>query len=228
MPRVCTVCTHPEREAIDLALAGKDASKRRIAAQYGVSETAIRRHRGDHLPGAVTKSQEAREDLHAINVVAELRCCAARLNLLFNACDEWLRDASDPTKYDLGPRAEEVWVTYLEDVSDGEKVRKVKKKAKLSQLLARVEGADEVVWTETKYADPRDLILKTYDRLQNQLELIAKLIGQLDERPQVNVLVSPEWLKVRSALFEALEPHPAARAAIADRLLMMEANEYRH
>ncbi len=55
------------------------------------------------------------------------------------------------------------------------------------------------------------------------VELLAKLAGELDERPVVNVLVAPEWLGVRAALLEALAPYPEARAAVSDRLLALGA-----
>jgi hypothetical protein len=55
-------------------------------------------------------------------------------------------------------------------------------------------------------------------------ELTATLIGELDERPQVNVLLAPEWLQVRAALLEALLPYPEARQAVARRLVALEAS----
>lgn len=42
------------------------------------------------------------------------------------------------------------------------------------------------------------------------LELLAKLAGELDERPTVNLLVAPEWIAVRTAVLRALEAHPQA------------------
>ena len=56
------------------------------------------------------------------------------------------------------------------------------------------------------------------------VELTAKMIGELDERPQVNVLVAPEWLTVRAALLDALRPYPDARQAVASRLVALEAS----
>lgn len=72
MPNVCTVCTHTEREAIDAALVGSDASNRRIATQNGLSEAAIRRHKADHLPAALVKASDAAEVMHADNLLAQL------------------------------------------------------------------------------------------------------------------------------------------------------------
>ena len=51
------------------------------------------------------------------------------------------------------------------------------------------------------------------------LELIAKMTGELNERPHtVNLMLAPEWLQVRAALFQALEQHPQALEAVAGRL----------
>ena len=77
---------------------------------------------------------------------------------------------------------------------------------------------------ETKHADPRELVLKTAARLQPQIELLAKLIGELDERPQVNIFVSPEWVAIGTAVLEPLAPYPEVRAAVAERLLQLEGN----
>src|SRR3954453_21307670 len=57
------------------------------------------------------------------------------------------------------------------------------------------------------------------------LELLAKLLGELDERPQVNLLLAPEWRTVRGALLAALAGFPEARAAVARQLLALEAGD---
>jgi hypothetical protein len=49
MPRVCTICIHPARVAIDDGLeAGQ--SLRHISGQYGLRKSAVHRHRSSHLP----------------------------------------------------------------------------------------------------------------------------------------------------------------------------------
>jgi hypothetical protein len=57
---------------------------------------------------------------------------------------------------------------------------------------------------------------------RRNLELLAKLVGELDEAPRVSVLVSAEWVAVRTALLRALTPHAEARAAAAAVLLGLE------
>lgn len=54
------------------------------------------------------------------------------------------------------------------------------------------------------------------------VELQAKLSGELDERPQVNLVIAPEWLTVRGAIFAALIMHPEARQAVAGALVALE------
>jgi hypothetical protein len=43
-------------------------------------------------------------------------------------------------------------------------------------------------------------------------------LGKLDERPQINVLISPEWLDLRSAIIGALGTYPEARESILKAL----------
>jgi hypothetical protein len=72
MPRTCTICNHPEREAIDKALIDNVAF-RRIATLYGLSEASVRRHKGDHLPGELVKSEQAAEIAHADSLIDQVR-----------------------------------------------------------------------------------------------------------------------------------------------------------
>ena len=51
------------------------------------------------------------------------------------------------------------------------------------------------------------------------IELLAKLTGQIDHKPEVNIVLSPQWLTIRVAILDALEPFPEARVAVGDRLL---------
>ena len=77
MPRPCSVCAHPERDAIDKALVA-NAANRRIAAQYAVSEQAIRRHRESHLPQKLTKAEAAAEVAQADDLLREVRALRSK------------------------------------------------------------------------------------------------------------------------------------------------------
>jgi hypothetical protein len=54
-------------------------------------------------------------------------------------------------------------------------------------------------------------------------ELLLELQGELDRRAQVNILVSPEFMRAASAMIEALAPYPDARVAAAAALRQLEA-----
>jgi len=56
MPRACSICTHPDREAIDTALTRGDAF-RNIAPRFGTSVTALHRHKHEHLVACEPPSQ---------------------------------------------------------------------------------------------------------------------------------------------------------------------------
>ena len=72
MPRVCTICTHPEREAINQALVNGEPF-RHIAARYGTSTGALQRHKADDLPSIMVKSEEAKEVAHADDLVWQIK-----------------------------------------------------------------------------------------------------------------------------------------------------------
>ncbi len=58
MPQVCTICSHPERDAIeDAVLAGN--AKTRIAANYGLKEQNLRRHMKEHFPELLAMARDA-------------------------------------------------------------------------------------------------------------------------------------------------------------------------
>ena len=55
----CSICEHRDRREIDKALATRSASMRNIAERFGVSTTALARHKKGHIPRLVEAAQEA-------------------------------------------------------------------------------------------------------------------------------------------------------------------------
>jgi hypothetical protein len=103
--------------------------------------------------------------------------------------------------------------------------------------LAKAQEAQEVARADDLLADVRALQARTLAILnaaeaseqhrtalsaireaRSNLELLAKLLGELDERPTVNLVLSPEWLELRAVVVGALEPHPDARGAVLKAL----------
>ena len=60
--------------------------------------------------------------------------------------------------------------------------------------------------------------------LRATIELLAKITGELDDRPTtvINILTTEAWLQARRAIAEALVPYPDARLAVANRLMLLE------
>jgi len=55
------------------------------------------------------------------------------------------------------------------------------------------------------------------------IELLLEVEGELNRNPVVNVIVSPEWTRLRAVIIGALAPFPEARAVVASGLLALEA-----
>ena len=86
-----------------------------------------------------------------------------------------------------------------------------------------INAAAIAILSVARRTGDHDLALRAIDRVQKHIELQAKLIGELDERPVINVLLDPQWLAIRTALLAALLPYPEARAGAAQSLLALEA-----
>lgn len=71
MPRVCTICAHSERAAIDDALAS-GLSIRKIAQTFSVSYDALHRHKKAHLPATLAKATEAADVARADDVLGQV------------------------------------------------------------------------------------------------------------------------------------------------------------
>jgi len=107
------------------------------------------------------------------------------------------KDEHLPAKLVMAQAAEEV--AQADDLLD--QVRDLQGRA-----LAILDKAEEAGELRTALGAIREA--------RGNLELLAKLLGELDDRPQVNLLVSPEWLELRAVIVGALEPHPEARGAV--------------
>jgi hypothetical protein len=72
MPRTCTICTHPQRAAIEAALV-VGTSYRVIARQFGVGHDSVQRHADEHVKQQVAEQKEARDAAQALDVVQQLK-----------------------------------------------------------------------------------------------------------------------------------------------------------
>jgi len=72
MPRPCTVCTHKDVENINKRLLGGEIY-RTIADDTGLSETALKRHKAEHIPAKAAKATKAVEVAKADGLLEDIR-----------------------------------------------------------------------------------------------------------------------------------------------------------
>ena len=97
------------------------------------------------------------------------------------------------------------------------KAREAEEVSNADELLEEVRGLQERAYAILDEAEETgDLrgALWAIREARHNLELLARLLGELDQRTTVNVLVSPEWMEIRTVIVGALEPHPEARGAV--------------
>ena len=149
--RPCTVCQHPKRGEIDKRLA-TDSNFAGISRDFaGISEDALKRHKENHLPGALAKAENIKEVVKA--------------------------DA------------------LLEDV-----------KALRKKALGILEAAEKAGDLKTALLGIREA--------RSCMELLAKVEGQLKDGPQINFVLSAEWIELRTLIITALDPYPEAKEAM--------------
>ena len=86
MPRSCTVCNHSEREPIERALLARQPY-RNISVRFGLSASALVRHRADHLPAALVRAHNSEEILRADSLLDDVRHGEDRAERLYRAAE---------------------------------------------------------------------------------------------------------------------------------------------
>lgn len=76
-------------------------------------------------------------------------------------------------------------------------------KARALSILTKAEGAGDLKTALLGIREARGC-----------LELVFKAEGRIQEQPQINVLVNPQWVELRTLIVKALEPYPQAREAV--------------
>jgi len=161
----CTVCNHPARPQIDLAIA-TGLSKRAIAERFGVSRDAVWRHAQAHL-------------------TAEMR-------------------AALTTK--LLQREGDTRRILLEEGAGVTEALKAIRGPLFGLFLAAVDTGDNKAAAALS------------GRLHENLALVAKLTGELVPHAGTsitNVLLSPDFQRLRAELIRVLARYPEAQAEIA-------------
>jgi hypothetical protein len=85
--RTCTICSHDEAHAIDVAIVQQD-TYRSIAERWGVSHGAIRRHRQEHLPALLARAKEAVEVAQADSLLERVEGLYKRTETILDTVEE--------------------------------------------------------------------------------------------------------------------------------------------
>lgn len=84
-----------------------------------------------------------------------------------------------------------------------------------SRALSILDRADEAGDLRTALSAIREA--------RSNLELLAKLLGELQQEGTINVYSTPEWLTLRAVVIQALRPYPDAARAVSVALTAGEA-----
>ncbi len=189
MGRACTICLHPDAKQIDLALLG--SGYRSVAQQFGLSESALWRHRKNHLPdilahgAALTAPQPDEDDISDVPVRA--------------ASPQHQREVAG---HQAKLRAE-----------------KDKHAIEAVQQLKAINTVCLEVLRESRETKQHDILLRAVDRIARQIDLHIRVYGRIEDEPEaIDLRTLPEWQQMRTRLVQALEAFPEARLAVVQAL----------
>src|SRR5215216_4659242 len=92
----------------------------------------------------------------------------------------------------------------------------------LAEATALQSKAWELLHAAEANDDPRTALLAVRE-IRGCLELLARLLGEIQDRPMLTLVTAPEWMVIRGTILAALAPFPEARTAVAGQLLALEA-----
>jgi len=101
------------------------------------------------------------------------------------------------------------------------KAHNVEEVARADDLLAQVRVLKDKAVTILDKAEKTGKLRTALSGIREArecLSLLAKLLGELDESPKVNILLSPQWIELRKVILMVLEPYPEARVQLAEVL----------
>jgi hypothetical protein len=108
-------------------------------------------------------------------------------------------------------------------VQEADKAREIGQALDVVRQLKAINGACLEILQKSRASGKDTVSLGAVDRIHKQIELQARLLGELHEGQTVNVLVAPEWHQIRLVVVQALHPYPEARAAVAQALAALPA-----
>jgi hypothetical protein len=99
------------------------------------------------------------------------------------------------------------------------KAQETREVSRAGDLLAQIEAIQAKtlrILLDADRAGDKRTALYAIKEARNNLELMAKLAGELRTGTTVNILVMPEWIDLRTQILNAVDPYPEAKRAIAE------------
>ncbi|NCC91282.1 MAG: hypothetical protein EOM01_13140 [Spirochaetia bacterium] len=190
MANVFRIEQHPKKNAIVRALINQ-VPYDKIADEFGLSFGSVQRYASQRLRHNAAKAL-AKGDYDGAALLSRVEDTIVNVQKMYDACNDWLTDPTDHSRYNLEDRANELQVIYYEYYEDAEgNERTVKKKDNLQKLIDDVMGKRrEAIEVNSKRTDPRQLILMTAQTLNKQLETLSKIAGVVKEVTNVDVNIN--------------------------------------
>ncbi len=101
------------------------------------------------------------------------------------------------------------------------KAHAIKEAGRASELLDRVETLVSEAEGLLKHGKDEKKAKAWSDgirELRKCLELLARVTGELDERPQINFTTLPEWVEIRTLILTAVDGFPDVKRKVVDAI----------
>ena len=216
---------HPRRRDIERSIVdGMPYGE--IAKNFGgLTSSSVRRYAKDRMPEIMAVAKLEQVD----GILERIEDCIVKIDHFFDSVTNWLSDPDDHGRPNFEPRASEMTVT-AEILEDGME-KPSRKRMTMQELVDYVEDRSEdrkvkVLNASLAIQDPRVTMLKTADVLTRQLELLAKVKGQIVENRTTVLNVTADVSEIADIARKALEPYPEALSSfIAELQKKLEEND---
>lgn len=185
-----------------------------IVKQYGTSKASLSRYMNDKLIPRAAAEQAKRNIKDGQFVLDRIDGVIEKMEKALNACDDYLTDPADPTKYSLLPRAWEQDIKYREVTEEGVSSQKTMTvQALIDEMRGNGKIMDEIKY---KHQDPRKMLTDLANSMAKNLELLARIQGTIKD-VTINIVQTPVWNEVRVLMLQVTEDYPEIREQIAQR-----------
>lgn len=161
---------------------------RQVAKQQGISASALYRHWARHVPQVLARAMTIQSG------------------------------APMPPSDDPGSPVNDEHALEVAKTHEAVEQRKDDHAIDTFNQLRAINAACLEVLREARREGDHLNLLRAVDRIARQIDLQARLLGQIQEAPTINVAILPEWHCIRQTVLEALQSFPEARLAVIHAL----------